>query len=221
MPEFEIRSIAPDQCSKMFLDVNLNLLARGLPMEKYDLSELDVLIVDQNQHMLSILRTALHELGMVKIRDTHDPDMAFQMFKDQPPDLIFSDWVPGSDELKFLNKVRDAKQSPSPFIPIIIVTAYSEKPNVLAARDLGMTEFLAAPVSVKAIYDHICSVIKDERTFINEAKFFGPDRRRRKDKSFQGEDRRSEIEPVQQQSKPKSDPEKDLTISEESENSDT
>lgn len=161
-------------------------------MEEYDLSRLGILIVDQNQHMLSILRTALHELGIVDLRDTHDPDQAFQLFKDQQPDLIISDWVPGRDELKFLNKVRDPNISPNPFIPIIIVTAYSEKPNVLAARDLGMTEFLAAPVSVKAIYDHICSVIKDDRPFIKETKFFGPDRRRHLTKSYQGENRRSE-----------------------------
>ncbi|MBL6933142.1 MAG: response regulator [Rhodospirillales bacterium] len=165
-------------------------------MEKYDLSKLDVLIVDQNQHMLSILRTALHELGIVNLRDTHDPEQAFQLFRDQPPDLVFSDWVPGRDELKFLNKVRDPKQSPNPFVPIIIVTAYSEKPNVLAARDLGMTEFLAAPVSVKAIYNHICSVIRDDRPFIKDTRFFGPDRRRQKGKTFEGDNRRSPVEPI-------------------------
>ncbi len=163
-------------------------------MEKYDLSNLDVLIVDQNQHMLSILRTVLHELGLVMLRDTHDPDQAFQMFKEHQSDLIVSDWVPGRDELKFLSKIRDPEQSPNPFVPIIIVTAYSEKPNVIAARDQGITEFLAAPVSVRGIYERICSIIMNERKFIKDSKFFGPDRRRHDDRKFQGKDRRHEVQ---------------------------
>lgn len=171
-------------------------------MERYDLSHLDVMIVDSNPHMLAILRTALHELGIIKLRDVNDPDKAFQMFRDQQADLIFSDWVPGKDELKFLNQVRDPKKSPNPFVPIIIVTAYSEQANVMAARDLGMTEFLAAPVSVKSIYTHICSVIKDRRDFIKEPKFFGPDRRRHESKLAQEDERRSEVEPENTEPEP-------------------
>jgi len=166
----------------------------GQHMEHYDLSHLDVLIVDRNPHMLAILRTALHELGIVRLRDINDPEKAFQMYKDQQADLIFSDWVPGRDELKFLNMVRDTSKSPNPFVPIIIVTAYCEQANVIAARDLGMTEFLAAPVSVKAIYGHICSVIQDKRPFIKEPKFFGPDRRRHEG-SVPSDERRSAVAP--------------------------
>ncbi len=188
-------------------------------MERYDLSHLDVLIVDRNPHMLAILRTALHELGLVRLRDINDPVKAFQMFKDQQADLIFSDWVPGRDELKFLNMVRDANKSPNPFVPIIIVTSYCEQANVIAARDLGMTEFLAAPVSVKAIYERICSVIKDKRPFIKEPKFFGPDRRRHEG-NVPSEERRSMTAPPEIQAKLKpeaeAEPEPEAKVDEES-----
>ena len=163
-------------------------------MEEYDLSNLDVLIVDHNPHMLSIVRTALHELGISVLRDTNDGEKAFKTFKNKPADLIFSAWVPGRDELKFLNQVRDPENSPNPYVPIIIVTAYSEMPNVIAARDLGVTEFLAAPVSVKGIYDRICSVLKDKRPFIKEPNFFGPDRRRHNKPTFEGDEKRTKKE---------------------------
>ena len=175
-------------------------------MERYDLSHLDVLIVDSNPHMLTILRTALHELGIVKLRDVNDPDKAFQMFKGQQADLIFSNWAPGHDELKFLNQIRDPDKSPNPFVPIIIVTAYCEQANVIAARDLGMTEFLAAPVSVKSIYQHICSVLNDGRLFIKETKFFGPDRRRHEGNPIKGEDRRSQVERPVEDAEDKTEP---------------
>lgn len=194
-------------------------LYKGLYMERYNLSHLDVLIVDRNPHMLAILRTALHELGLVKLRDINDPEKAFQMFKDQQADLIFSDRVPGRDELKFLNMVRDTNKSPNPFVPIIIVTAYCEQANVIAARDLGMTEFLAAPVSVKSIYSHICSVIKDKRPFIKEPKFFGPDRRRHEG-NVPSDERRSMVAPpeveAEVEAKPDSKPESGAKGDEES-----
>jgi len=163
-------------------------------MESYDLSNIEVLIVDQNQHMLSILRSILAEFGIEQIRATSEPDEAFQMFKEHPVDIIFSDWVPGRDELKFLNKVRNADDSPNRFVPIIVVTAYTEKPNVVAARDLGMTEFLATPISARTVYEHLCAVIKDERPFIEEKVYFGPDRRRHRDDKFKGEEQRKAAE---------------------------
>jgi len=184
-------------------------------VERYDLSDLDVLLVDNNVHMLSILRTALNELGVVNLRESNAPDDAFQMFQEHPADLIFSNWVPGRDELNFLNKIRDPDKSGNPFVPIIIVTAYSEQANVAAARDLGMTEFLATPVSVKSIYERICSVIKDKRVFIKEKKYFGPDRRRHKKAGFAGENRRSAVDPITREEKQKVTTENGLLNTEE------
>jgi len=160
-------------------------------MEQYDLSNLNVLVVDHNQNMLHLLRTILKELGIKSVNDAATTEDAFAAFKKSPPDLIFSDWVPGRDELKFLKMVRDPNNSANPFVPIIVVTAYSEMSNVTAARDLGMTEFLATPVSPKSVYGHICSVIRDKRPFIKETKFFGPDRRRHHGDDFKGKNKRT------------------------------
>jgi len=163
-------------------------------MEEYDLSNLNVLIVDENEHMRALIRTILIELGIKDVRDTSDSDVAMSLFRETTADIVFSDWVPGHNELKFLHQVRDQGTSPNPFVPIIVVSAYSEKPNVLSARDLGMTEFLATPLSVKKVYQRLCSVITDKRAFIKQDRFFGPDRRRHLSKEFRGEERRQQQE---------------------------
>ena len=49
---------------------------------------------------------------------------------------------------------------------------------LVAARDAGITEFLAKPVSSKALYQRIVSVIANPRPFIKTKTYFGPDRRR-------------------------------------------
>ncbi len=162
-------------------------------MESYNLSELNVLVVDRNEHMLAIIKQALEALGVEHLWATDDPDYAFQLFEANGFDLIVSDWVPGRDEMVFLNKVRDPAKSPNPYVPIIVVTAYSELRNVLAARDLGMTEFMSTPVSAKGIYEHIRAVIDDRRPFIKRKDFFGPDRRRHQINKHPGPNRRHEF----------------------------
>ena len=161
-------------------------------MERYNLEYLEVLILNENLNILKMLRNILKALGVEKVRTTTDPDKAYDMFTTEPADLIFADWVPGHDELKFLKSVRTDKDSPDPHVPIIVVSSYSEKLNVIAARDLGMTEFLAMPISGETVYKHICSVVQDSRPFIRAPRYFGPDRRRRKDEDYEGPERRKE-----------------------------
>ena len=55
---------------------------------------------------------------------------------------------------------------------------------------MGMTQFLAKPVSAKTIYSRICAVIENPRPFIRISDFFGPDRRGFRNKLYDGLDRR-------------------------------
>ena len=54
----------------------------------------------------------------------------------------------------------------------------SDKKNVLTARDLGMTEFLAKPFSPKQIFLRLRIVAEQPCAFIKTGNFFVPDRRR-------------------------------------------
>ncbi len=61
-----------------------------------------------------------------------------------------------------------------------MVTAYTEHNHVIRARDSGINEYLAKPLSARLIYSRICSLVEDQRPFIHCQDFFGPDRRRRR-----------------------------------------
>ena len=54
----------------------------------------------------------------------------------------------------------------------------TETQRVVEARDAGINEFLAKPISAKAIYLRIASIIDRPRSFIRTKAYFGPDRRR-------------------------------------------
>jgi hypothetical protein len=61
---------------------------------------------------------------------------------------------------------------------------------VIGARDAGVTEFLAKPISAKGLYQRILNVVANPRPFIKTETYFGPDRRRNVNASYAGPERR-------------------------------
>ena len=147
-------------------------------MRRYNLQNLNVLLIEKNDFMRGIMREILREFFIRNVQDAESPDTGYAIFREFPADLILADWVPGLDGLKFLKKARNGTDSPNPFVPVIVVTANTELRHVYAALDAGMHDFLAKPISATLIYSRICRVIERDRDFIRTRSFFGPDRRR-------------------------------------------
>jgi DNA-binding response OmpR family regulator len=107
------------------------------------------------------------------------------------PDIVVTDWaMPIFDGLELAQMIRQPGANANPFTPIIMLTGHSEKKRVLAARDAGVTEFLAKPISAKALYQRILSVVVNPRPFIKTKNYFGPDRRRNANPNYAGPERR-------------------------------
>jgi DNA-binding response OmpR family regulator len=92
--------------------------------------------------------------------------------------------------LDFVKLVRNSPKSPNPFVSIIMLTGHTHIDHVRLARDAGANEFLAKPVSVKAILSRMLSVIEHPRPFVRTDTYFGPCRRRRMADDYQGPERR-------------------------------
>lgn len=161
---------------------------RRLP--KYDISGLTVLILEQQSLMRDLMKQVFREFRVKNAHITDDVDVAFQIFCEADIDLILTDWSYGIDGMGFLKNVRMHEDSPNPYVPVIVVTANTEIDHVFVARDTGMSEYLAKPVSAQLIYSRICATIDSTRQFVRAGGFFGPDRRRRR-AAFQGSDRRT------------------------------
>ncbi|NQU61066.1 MAG: response regulator [Rhodospirillales bacterium] len=159
-------------------------------MQSYDLQNLNILVLEKHVLVRKLLTDVFNEFGVPSTQSTSDPEVAWEMFKQFPADLILSDWTTDLDGMDFLTRVRQSDDSPDPFVPVVICTANTRLHHVCTARDKGMTEFLAKPVSAKTIYSRICAVIENHRPFIRVSDFFGPDRRRHANELFGGMDRR-------------------------------
>ena len=109
-------------------------------------------------------------------------------------DVAFVDYNLGfMDGLDFVRMIRTAPDTPNPYLPIVMLTAYSETHRVMQARDAGVTEFCVKPVTAIEVYRKMVEVIDHPRPFVRTGNFFGPDRRRRSEdeEPYKGPERRS------------------------------
>ncbi len=149
-------------------------------MKNYNLSNLDVLVVENHGYMRLIIRDILQTLGIRKIHEATNESEALEIFREEKINMVLTDWSATVDGLFLLHKIRDTKESPNPYVPVLILSTKTELRHIIQARDKGATEFLAKPIVAKLIYSHICSVIEHGRPFVRSSDFFGPDRRRRR-----------------------------------------
>jgi DNA-binding response OmpR family regulator len=161
-----------------------------LPAE-YNIERLNFLVVDDNKHMCVLIKTILNAFGVRNVVDASDGADAFKALKHFPADIIICDWVMQPlDGLDFVRLVRTGKDSPNPYVPVIMLTGHTEMHRVMEAREAGVNEFLAKPVSPKKLYARIRSIIEHQRHFIKTKTYFGPDRRRQKLASYKGPEQR-------------------------------
>jgi CheY-like chemotaxis protein len=158
------------------------------------LERLKVLVVDDNHHMINIIKTILRGFEVKDFFDTNSAADAFQIIRTTPVDLIITDYAMDHvDGCELTKLIRTAEDSPNHFVPVIMLTAYAERSKVEQARDAGVTEFCAKPVTATELYRKVCAVINTPRSFVRTSVYFGPDRRRRKDDNYKGKERRENL----------------------------
>ncbi len=167
-------------------------------MPKYNLEVLNILVVDDNRHMHSIVKAILNSMRIKNIRFCDNAAGAFSEMKQWMPDIIITDWkMEPLDGLDFVRLIRKGQDSPNPYLPIIMLTGYTELERVTEARDAGVTEILAKPISVEALHSRIVNIIEKPRPFIKAKHYFGPDRRRGRKADKYAELRRREDDAVE------------------------
>ncbi|PLX34408.1 MAG: two-component system response regulator [Hyphomicrobiales bacterium] len=158
-------------------------------MDRSAFEALSFVVADDNGHMRQILRAILHALGARNIRDAEDGAKALELIESYMPDILITDLkMPILDGIELTRLIRNPKGR-MPFLPIIMLTGYTERWRINDARDAGVTEFLAKPISSKALLDRIQMTVDNPRPFVQSKDYFGPCRRRQ-NSPFKGEGRR-------------------------------
>lgn len=148
-------------------------------MSFLDGADLKALVIEDNQHFRLLINTVLHTLGVTRVEEARDGVDALRRLRTFAADFVIADWkMEPMDGISFAHKIRRSQESPNPFLPIIMVSGYSESALVTEAKNAGINEFLPKPISARGLVARIISVIRNPRPFVRSEEYFGPDRRR-------------------------------------------
>jgi two-component system chemotaxis response regulator CheY len=122
-------------------------------------TSIPVLIVDDYNTMIRIIRNLLRQLGFEQIDDATDGTAALAKMRTRRYGLVISDWnmepMTGYD---LLQEVRgDPGLSQTPFI---MVTAESKTENVIAAKRAGVSNYIVKPFNAQTLKSKIDAVFE-------------------------------------------------------------
>ncbi len=117
-----------------------------------------VLVVDDYQTMIRILRNLLKQIGFKDVDDASDGTAALAKLKEKQYGLVISDWnMEPMTGYELLQHVRaDEKLSELPFI---MVTAEAKTENVIAAKKAGVNNYIVKPFNAQTLQAKITAVL--------------------------------------------------------------
>ncbi len=121
-----------------------------------------VMIVDDYNTMLRIMRNLLKQLNFTNVEEASDGGAALELLKEHEGDfgLIISDWnMEPMTGIQLLREVRGTDGWKS--IPFIMVTAESKSENVIAAKDAGVSNYIVKPFNAETLKNKMASVLGD------------------------------------------------------------
>ncbi|MGA9659471.1 MAG: response regulator [Asticcacaulis sp.] len=157
-----------------------------------DYSSLKLLLIEDNQHMRSIVTAILKGSGIHNVREARDGAEGLEVLRQYPADIALVDFnMDPIDGVEFTRLLRNASDSANPYLPVVMITGHSERSRVIQARDAGVNEFVVKPLTARALLGRLNSVVMRPRPFIRCKSYFGPDRRRITETKYTGPLRRA------------------------------
>ena len=136
-------------------------------------------MVEHQLFSRQLMRDVLHALGITNVAVSCANDLLDTTDLDFRPDMNFTDWSPSMDGVDLIRSIRRNQANLDRFVLMVVVSAYTDLNHACQAREAGMIEYLARPVSGEKIYRRICALVEHPCNFIATEIFFGPDRRRK------------------------------------------
>ena len=117
-----------------------------------------VLVVDDYQTMIRIIRNLLIQLGFKNIEDARDGRQALDKLNGGKFGLVISDWnMEPMTGYELLEQVRASDTLKS--TPFIMVTAESKTENLIAAKKAGVSNYIVKPFNAETLKGKLKAVL--------------------------------------------------------------
>lgn len=139
-----------------------------------------VLVVDDDRRIAHLVRSVLEGLGFGNVQVRHSAEEAKEYLAGHDVDLVICDWImDGQNGVAMIEEMRQDVMHRNQLVPVIMLSGNSERPQVEAARDSGVTEYVMKPFTAKSLCSRIIAVIENPRSFVMSPQFSGHSRRRK------------------------------------------
>ena len=120
------------------------------------LKNLSILLVEDEHNLAHLLRDAIGD-QFARFELAYDGQEGLSLAQEMQPDLIITDiTMPRMSGLEMSSILHET----SPTLPIVILSAYSEKKYLLDAIDIGITKYLIKPFDPDELLDLICTLAR-------------------------------------------------------------
>ncbi|GEO80636.1 response regulator [Pararhodospirillum oryzae] len=160
------------------------------------LRERDILvaILDANEQSRQFLTSVLGMLGVERVVDFPTPQALLTWLspRNTPQVLLVDAGLAPMSGVAFARYLRTIVGGRAAYVPIILIGARVTRETLTEARNAGVNEFIAKPVSPPGLSARLRAVLEAPRPFVRTPDYFGPDRRRRQ-VEYSGENRRGSV----------------------------
>jgi CheY-like chemotaxis protein len=145
--------------------------------ERMNLAGVQALVVDSDKFGVGILVQMLHGFGMGGVKVAETGQEARREIENKDYELCITEArlpdMPGAELVRWIRRLPTQKR----FLPMLVLTGYSDFGNVTAIRDAGANLVMKKPASPQGLFDRLAWVSRPPRDFIECDSYVGPDRR--------------------------------------------
>lgn len=115
------------------------------------LKTLKILIVEDEKRLAQLLKEAIGDY-FFSVIIAKDGNEGFRKFKSIKPDIVITDiMMPLCDGLEMTTKIKEIDE----YIPIIVLSAHSDREKLLKAIDIGINKYFIKPFDPDEVIEHI------------------------------------------------------------------
>ncbi|WP_228135424.1 response regulator transcription factor [Halarcobacter anaerophilus] len=120
------------------------------------LKELKILFVEDEINISKLLKDALADY-FFSFTIANNGEEGLEKYKKINPDIIITDiMMPKLDGLEMTKMIREQNET----IPIIVLSAFSDKEKLLKAIDIGITKYFIKPFDPEEVLEYLCAIAK-------------------------------------------------------------
>lgn len=127
------------------------------------MKNLKVLIIEDEQKLANLIRSSIKDL-FFKVVTAKDGIEGLKKFNSFKPDIIISDiLMPNLNGLEMCKTIKEQSN-----IPIVILSAHSQKEMLLQAIDIGISKYFIKPFDIESFIEYLkelSSKINNEKNF--------------------------------------------------------